>query len=237
MNYRLWPLSVPLGRRANTPVTPLPPGPVLIAEHGHSHGHSHGPVALPEDDEEPSPRGRRERADSISSLYQHPAQTRAQVIETAHEFGYGRDGDSGFAGAMSPPSHHRAGSLSKRAQGSISLARPRGHRHGSGNIAATTEASSGLSTTTTAFAEISPKLKADDAQENGVKPKHAKDANAAEQGGNASVPNDLDLEVRDDEDDDSHNGGDAHGHSHGGHGHSHGSMNMQGVFLHVLGDA
>jgi zinc transporter 1 len=30
-----------------------------------------------------------------------------------------------------------------------------------------------------------------------------------------------------------------HGHSHGGHGHSHGegSMNMQGVFLHVLGDA
>ena len=41
------------------------------------------------------------------------------------------------------------------------------------------------------------------------------------------------------------NGGDQNGHDHsdenalddGGHGHSHGSMNMRGVFLHVLGDA
>jgi zinc transporter 1 len=37
-----------------------------------------------------------------------------------------------------------------------------------------------------------------------------------------------------------HSHGDDDGHGHGGgggHGHSHGSMNMRGVFLHVLGDA
>lgn len=36
----------------------------------------------------------------------------------------------------------------------------------------------------------------------------------------------------------SHDHGHGHGHAHGhGHGHSHGSMNMQALLLHVLGDA
>ena len=42
------------------------------------------------------------------------------------------------------------------------------------------------------------------------------------------------------DEDEHHSDYDGHDHSHeeeGGHGHSHGNMNMQGVFLHVLGDA
>lgn len=45
----------------------------------------------------------------------------------------------------------------------------------------------------------------------------------------------------DDDPEHSHSNDDGHSHSHGGHSHSHGgedgSMNMRGVFLHVLGDA
>lgn len=211
-------------------------GLFLFHEHGHSHGHSHGPVALPSEDGETTPKtGRRERSDSMSSLYQHPAQTRAQVIETAHEFGYGRDGDSSLIGAMSPPTtHHRAGSLSKRAHGSIS--RPRGHRHGSGPTPLTTDVGSSASTNT-AIAEVSPGIKAADAKHNGHSHKHAKDVNAAEQGGD-SHDHAHGHEGHDHgENRHDHGDDDGHGHSHGGHGHSHGSMNMQGVFLHVMGDA
>lgn len=88
-------------------------------EHGHAHGghsHSHGDeesdsqsqpatpaivTSRPADDEttallrstaplgtSPSSHAHNE---SFSSLYGHPAQTRAAVIETAAEFGYGRD--------------------------------------------------------------------------------------------------------------------------------------------------
>lgn len=188
-----------------------------MIEHGHSHGHSHGPVALPIDAAEDGEGGkpRRERADSMSSLYQHPAQTRAQVIETAHEFGYGRD-ESSFMGAMSPPPHGN----SRRPHGSISR---KPHRHGSGPTVApmpgtneTRSPTNADSSASTAVDASSPALKADSHGHN-----HAKDAASAEEGHG--------------HEEDGHSHGKDDGHGHGGH--SHGSMNMHGVFLHVLGDA
>ena len=62
--------------------------------------------------------------------------------------------------------------------------------------------------------------------------KHAKDASVAAQGhGHDGHDHEGDEHVHESQGGDSHAGG----HSHGGH--SHGSMNMRGVFLHVLGDA
>jgi len=175
----------------------------------------------------------------MSSLYQHPAQTRAAVIETAQEFGYGRQGDNegGFMGAMSPPSgHSRTMSNSRRNNkrgGSIS--RPRENvRKSSGNFGPPAPganeirsphapSNSSSATSSTAVTET-PLSKPDDHDHDHADPGHqhlAKDSNDAEQGKAH---------------DHSHQGKDQ-GHSHGGDGHSHGSMNMRGVFLHVLGDA
>jgi len=204
-----------------------------MTEHGHSHGHSHGPVALPVDSAEDVEGGkaRRERADSMSSLYQHPAQTRAQVIETAHEFGYGRD-ESSFKGAMSPPAgNQQRGASGRRAHGSISR---KPHRHNSGptvapmpgsnETRAPTNAESSSASTSTAVEGASPPLKAD-VTHGSHGHSHAKDAVSAAEEGHAHG------------DDDGHSHGKDDGHGHSGGGHSHGSMNMHGVFLHVLGDA
>ncbi|ORY29010.1 cation efflux protein [Naematelia encephala] len=223
-------------------------GLFLFHEHGHSHGHSHGPPQLPEGDGSAIPdideAGGRPRSDSMSSLYQHPAQTRAQVIETAQEFGYGRtqSEDTGFMGAMSPPTHHRASSQSRRGRGS-SIPRPKSKRNSSaakpgGNetlpLPQTDLSASSVASASTTVADSPP----DEALENGDHDhdheghKHvhmAKDASEAEQG----IAHDHDHEGHDH----SHDEGKGDGHGHGGHGHSHGSMNMRGVFLHVMGDA
>ena len=177
----------------------------------------------------------------MSSLYQHPAQTRAQVIETAQEFGDGRQSDeSGFRGAMSPPSgHSRTMSNSRRnnkRRGSLSRPRVAG-RMNSGNVVPPAPgisevlsphapSNSSAASASTAVADT-PLLKhADHDHESAedVREHLAKDANEAEQG----VADGHSHE-------DGH--GHGHGHGHGGHGHDHGSMNMRGVFLHVLGDA
>lgn len=198
------------------------------SEHGHSHGHSRGEgaIKLPEGDDavkgtNGEASGRR-RSDSMSSLYQHPAQTRAQVIETAAEYAYGQNRDSGDFGAMSPPStHHRSNSQPRRhARGSSG--RPRG----TPQLTPHTEHSSSASgSSATAVEEHGHSHEGHDHL--------AKNASDAEQG----KPHSHGHEDHGHDHGSSDNGGDDHGHSHGGHGHSHGSMNMQGVFLHVLGDA
>lgn len=203
----------------------------LYIEHGHSHGHSHseGTIALPTDtDETPS----RPRADSIPSLFQHPAQTRAQVIETAQEYGYGRPADTesgnGFMGAMSPPSgHHRASSVSRhnRKKGSVG-SRPKNTRTRSDQATVpavgTDDIRSPVGEASTPTGSGSTAVEEHDHAHNH---KHmAVNASEAE----AGYGHDHSHEGHD------HSGG---GHSHGAHGHSHGSMNMRGVFLHVLGDA
>jgi zinc transporter 1 len=150
-------------------------GLFLFHDHGHSHGgghsHSHAPVKAP-----PSPRAEgdvaapsesststavqtRHREDSVTSLYGHPAQTRAYVVKAAQDLGYERDESARLNGAA-PAAGYGATEAHDHA----------GHSH---------------------------------------------DVEAA-----------APAHSHDDHD---------HGHSHGGH--SHGSMNMRGVFLHVLGDA
>ena len=161
----------------------------------------------------------------MSSLYQHPAQTRAQVIETAAEYAYGQNRDSGDFGAMSPPAHGRSNS------------QPRRHvRAGSGRARNATQLTPHTETTSASGSSNTA------VEEHGHSHSHdghdhlAKDDNDAEQG----KPHSHGAKGHDHDHDHDHdhgaveNGG---GHSHGGHGHSHGSMNMQGVFLHVLGDA
>ena len=215
-----------------------------VSEHGHSHSHSHGAVALPDgpvEGDSSDPQTGRPRADSMSSFYQHPAQARAQVIETAQEFGYGRStDDSGFMGAMSPPSGHhhlRTNSNTRRSNKRESLSRPRPVARMSSGPAkippapgvnevhsphVAQSASSNTSTTTAVADTPSTKAVEHEHEHSGHDHQHlAKDSNDAEQG----KAHDHSHENQ--------------GHSHEGeeHGHDHGSMNMRGVFLHVLGDA
>ena len=195
------------------------------SEHGHSHGHSHGPVALPTDDQERIDEGR-EDDDDMSVLYQHPAQTRAQVIETAHEFGYGRHDEQ----PMSPPKggHIRTGSQTRR-----NLNRPYSKRNSSSSAIPPAPGSSETRAPHSLEESGNRSLLKTGKNDKRVPSPLARDANEAEEG-----------HSHDDGHDHSHganghdhgksNGG---GHSHGGGGHSHGSMNMRGVFLHVVGDA
>ncbi len=159
------------------------------------------------------------------------------VMETAQEFGYGRhksvSGEAAFSpsslsggeGMMSPPSGsgHRSRSAG-------------GHKHGR-------EASRNLDS----VIERSREHSIDSA-----KPKkadgHAHDEGHGHEGnGHAHGTNGNGHAGHDDHDHNhDHEDHDHSGHAHGdedkkggggGHGHSHGSMNMRGVFLHVLGDA
>ncbi|KAK8865800.1 hypothetical protein IAR55_000947 [Kwoniella newhampshirensis] len=211
-------------------------GLFLFHEHGHSHGHSHGPVNLPDtaSDDEDAP----ERENSVSELYQHPAQTRAQVIETAAEFGYGQPSLSrSFDSVKSPVGHGRASSSSRQSKRG-SMSRTRERKSGSASRippipgqnedlppVGTENSVSSTASTSTAVAEsssakdVSPVRKAhehDNEGHEGHDHSHNENSNLANTASDAEA---------------------GHGHDHGGHGHSHGSMNMRGVFLHVLGDA
>lgn len=237
-------------------------GLFLFHEHGHSHGPSHGPVKLPDDDVEggatspglPQDHGRNE---SVSSLYQHPAQTRAQVIETAQEYGYGRShDDSVLSRAMSPPAGRRSGSISGRSHSRHGHSHKRSeaeHRKSDGavpRIGSSAESTNSDSTLRPAGGPAKP----DDGCGDIGHPHHARDADAAEQGKGShahshgpNTPNGTSVKANGhshghghghtDADHDAH----AHGHDHtggsGGGGHDHGNMNMRGVFLHVMGDA
>lgn len=93
---------------------------------------------------------------------------------------------------------------------------------GSNETRPPTNTDSSAASASTAVNGSSPVLKANGSHGH----KHVKDAVSAAEEGHAHG------------DDDEHDHGKDDGHDHGGgHGHSHGSMNMHGVFLHVLGDA
>ncbi|KAJ9127014.1 hypothetical protein QFC24_001245 [Naganishia onofrii] len=204
--------------------------------HGHSHGHSHShgdvrsgdnaieanPSTTDENAEVSSggrPIARRERSDSFGSLYGHPALTRAAVIETAQEFGYGRSPpakgtrdsfnmafsptgpEDSTHGTANPITHH---SRSKSAQ----------HKRKSVSPPDESSRLTNGSQPISYAAVVKKSTKIDDNghdHANGKKHSHSEDHSEAEAGG--------------------------HSHGGGGHGHSHGNMNAQGVFLHVLGDA
>nr|ODN86483.1 solute carrier family 30 (zinc transporter), member 1 [Cryptococcus depauperatus CBS 7841] len=170
-------------------------GLFLFHEHGHSHGgHSHGPIGLDNGEEENDTLS---RENSVSDLYQHPAQTRAQVIETAQEFGYGSTQmASSFDSSFSP--HHHGKSLSQNDT------LPPFNDYASGSSATVTDS------------VIKPSNNHE----------HSLDLDYA----NEQTPLKVDL---------AKDAGDAEvGHSQAHpHGHGHGSMNMRGVFLHVVGDA
>ncbi|WWC86110.1 uncharacterized protein L201_000981 [Kwoniella dendrophila CBS 6074] len=240
-------------------------GLFLFHEHGHSHGHSHGAIALPDDDDES---GEEDREDSVNDLYQHPAETRAQIIETAQEFGYGQSHqhsgslESGIPNIKSPPNHHHRGlSNSRRSGGGSrhgSISRPTEIRKGSASRIPPSAgqndtlppvgnnnkngSSSPQSSTNTAVTESAPAalgksklvLNHSDSHDHD----HDHDHEHEHDHGNGKNKKALAKNASDAENGHSHDHDDlGHDHGHGGHGHSHGSMNMRGVFLHVLGDA
>ncbi|EST05198.1 Cation efflux protein [Kalmanozyma brasiliensis GHG001] len=131
----------------------------------------------------------RSRQDSVGSILGHPAQTRAFVVQTAHDLGY--EGSR----------HQHSNSIT-----SLGGANERSRLLGNGsNDYGSTDLESGSGSS--------------GARKNGHSHNHE---NAVHNHSHAS---------------DSHDAP-GHGHSHsGGHSHGEGSMNMQGVFLHVLGDA
>ncbi|PWN41271.1 cation efflux protein [Ceraceosorus guamensis] len=204
---------------------------------GHSHGHSHGTKALPsstsgagstaaDNIEEraeseasaatvvasPSANGRR-RQDSVSSLFGHPATTRAYVVKAAQELGYEQ-----------PARGERERLNTNAATGSSTGYGSTVHAHDieSGHAAnATKKGRSWLGQKSKAHAHAHDEDGNEHSQEHG----HSHDHSDEEHGHSHNHGGDGGH---------SHGG---HGHSHGGHSHSHGSMNMQGVFLHVLGDA
>lgn len=224
-------------------------GLFLFHEHGHSHGgHSHGPIALPEDDEEDEQTNatapKRARADSRSSLYQHPAETRAQIIEAAR-LGQSIDNDS-FLG-RSPPVHARMPSMGRRrtrnrvsrlsgvpgsnetfAPSSASAVEIPAAPANNEGAAAASPASSPADLTSPRASQ----RPITGATESTDSPRHSHDISTAERGGIDAHAHD-----HDDEHDHDHGNGHSHGKENGAHGHSHGNMNMHGVFLHVLGDA
>lgn len=216
-------------------------GLFLFHEHGHSHGdHSHGAIALPEDDDEEAvpAGGKRARADSRSSLYQHPAETRAQIIEAAR-LGQSVENDNFFG--RSPPIHARMPSMSRRRTRNR-VSRLSGNVPGSNETFPPSSASAtdvappsnaeGVASPASSPADLTSSIAV--VSESADTPRHSQDASTAERGGV-----DADTHAHGDDHDHDHdngavtsNGKEAHGHGHG-----HGNMNMHGVFLHVLGDA
>ncbi len=180
--------------------------PGTDAEHSHSHSHNapqQDPPAIRDsaanakgttsnDDaaatsSSAAKRGRG-RGDSVGSILGHPAQTRAFVVQTAHDLGY----DAGTR-------HQHSNSITSL-NGGAHNERSRLLANGSHDYGATDGAAADLEAGTP------------NAPKNGRSADH--DSHAADH----DAP--------------------GHGHSHGGgHSHGEGSMNMRGVFLHVLGDA
>lgn len=133
----------------------------------------------------------RGRQDSVGSILGHPAQTRAFVVQTAHDLGY-------------------EGSRHQHSNSITSLGGAQNER-------------------TRLLANTSNDYGATDANTD----LEAGTASPAHKNGHA---HDHDSHADHSQGADSHDAP-GHGHSHGGHSHGEGSMNMQGVFLHVLGDA
>ncbi|ADV21187.1 solute carrier family 30 (zinc transporter), member 1 [Cryptococcus gattii Ru294] len=219
-------------------------GLFLFHDHGHSHGgHSHGAVALPNDEDETS--SLISRDDSVSELYQHPAQTRAQVIETAQEFGYGStqlssslDSRAGqLAKSPNAVGHGRAGSASRRSMGG-SFTRAGGHNRlssasmvppvpGQNDVLPPVRGDGNSTSSSTVVDNGKKKASKKDDRDEAPDHEHGQgNDNGKKLAGNAS----------DAESGHSHVAQAEQG-KHGGHGHSHGAMNMRGVFLHVVGDA
>ena len=135
----------------------------------------------------------RGRQDSVGSILGHPAQTRAFVVQTAHDLGYDASGSR----------HQHSGSITSLKNNERSRLLNNGSTdYGATDVTADLEAGS----------------RSPAARKNG----HSH-ANASHDDHSHSA--------------DAHDAP-GHGHSHGGgHSHGEGSMNMRGVFLHVLGDA
>ncbi|KAJ1026813.1 hypothetical protein NDA16_002110 [Ustilago loliicola] len=139
----------------------------------------------------------RGRQDSVGSILGHPAQTRAFVVQTAHDLGY--DASS---------RHQHTNSITSLGGNQSERTRLLGN------------ATNDYGSSDANAADLEAGVASPAARKNGHSPEH--DSHAGHDHGSDVDAHDIP----------------GHGHSHsGGHSHGEGSMNMQGVFLHVLGDA
>ncbi|KAN0065642.1 Zinc resistance conferring protein [Thecaphora frezii] len=148
---------------------------------------------------------RHTRQGSVSSLYGHPAQTRAFVVQTAHDLGYDSPSRGGASGSGAAGSGERSRLLGGNSVGSYGAADHDHDAQGDGDH----DRAHDLGHDVESGAPVKPK-------KGGLFGKKSKRSHGHPEGH-------------------AHSHG-HHGHSHGGHSHE-GSMNMRGVFLHVLGDA
>lgn len=149
---------------------------------------------------------RRARADSVESLYVHPAQTRAAVVRQAHDLGYDSSAPSSSSAGHGDSERDRLLHRTAGAKGYGTSSDGHGHNH-------------------------------DHAHDHDDEHDHDVESGDAKKKGGFMGGIFKRNKGKSSEHDHSHGGGGGHSHAHG---HSHGgegSMNMQGVFLHVLGDA
>lgn len=190
--------------------------------HSHDHGDAHvGEIALPVGPDEPlnssieptqpKPVARR-RSDSITSLpYQHPAETRAQIIESAR---LGQSIEDGTFAARSPPTHHRMpSSASRKSKPSRPRPQPKAPTPGTNETHPPSREVVTPSDDTAVDDADGPAIPKAKKHDHDHSHSHAHSSDEAERGHNHDSK------------------------ENGAGGHSHGSMNMHGVFLHVLGDA
>ncbi|KDN47764.1 cation efflux protein [Tilletiaria anomala UBC 951] len=234
-------------------------GLFLFHDHGHAHGHAHGghshghvtpngtavaaievsgsltgtlrddlaadaptqpaeavPIVCAPRKGSPEDVLRRSREDSVGSLYGHPAHTRALVVQAAHDMGYDtREGAIQIGGGERDriPASEFEARVSRSRHSNASQGRSEYDLEAEGEIMgeSSTKKKAGI------LQRLRSKKAAEDhTQEHSHEDGHAHDAHE-------------------------HAHQHSHGHSHDSHRHGHGaqdgSMNMQGVFLHVLGDA
>ncbi|KAL7418224.1 cation efflux protein [Mrakia frigida] len=226
-------------------------GLFLFHDHGHSHGgggHSHGPSKPVKkhsaiegaSDSDPllptASHSHRTRKDSLSSLYGHPAQTRASVVAAAEQMGYGhahahdhqhveRPGSPGAASGRSrsrgwAETTEDAAAKARAKLESLVESSPPGSEHGAHDHDHDhANHTHSHSESTTSYADAVKTPRSYGATDSTVVAPHSHDDHSHAHGEEGHSH--------------SHDEGGADDHS----GHSHGNMNMKGVFLHVLGDA
>lgn len=154
------------------------------------------------------------RKDSASSLYGHPAQTRAYVVQTAQDMGYERQGR---------PLQIQGGERDRLLSGSSSSsATAAGNGYGS-TVSASSDRDVEAGTTTRRTSGGGLFGRNNTVNEEGDDDEL--ELPTAETAISHRLPGSRGKKTK---------SSDGHGHSHGGHD---GEMNMRGVFLHVLGDA
>lgn len=208
-------------------------GLFLFHDHGHSHGHSHGEarghdqeVAETHQPTHSTPteitRPRSKSTSSIDSIFVHPAQTRDAVVRQAQQMSYSESNDY-----LDDEGGDDAEEGVVREEDSV----PNDTANGNGAVIIDMKGQAPGSPETTRSVTYDSNM-----------PKRKKTASSPGKHSRSRSHSQSLKDIPESNGYTDHQHGHKHDHSHGAHGHGHshggnGSLNMRGVFLHVLGDA